>query len=43
MFLSLLVVEAQPQDRKPLTPEDRAKAVEIANALESDPLNKQAN
>ena len=42
LFLSLLAVPAQSQTRKPSTPEDRAKAVEIASALESDPLGKKA-
>jgi hypothetical protein len=42
LLLSFYAVVAQPETRKPSTPEDRAKAVEIAAALESDPLNKQA-
>lgn len=42
LLLALVAAQAQPQTRKPSTPEDRAKAVEIARALESDPLSKQA-
>ncbi len=42
LLLALVVVQAQPQDRKPSTPEDRAKAVEIARSLEADPLGKEA-
>src|SRR4051794_19986395 len=42
LFLSLFAVVAHAENRKPSTAEDRAKAVEIAAALESDPLNKQA-
>ena len=34
--------QAQTETRKPSTPEDRAKAVEIARSLESDPLGKNA-
>ena len=44
-FLLVLVVfkaQAQPQSPRASTPEDRAKAVEIARSLESDPLGKQA-
>jgi hypothetical protein len=39
LFLSLV---APAQTRKPSAPEDRAKAVEIARSLESDPLSKNA-
>jgi hypothetical protein len=39
LFLSLV---APAQTRKPSTPEDRAKAVEVARSLESDPLSKNA-
>ena len=34
--------QAQPQGRKPSTPEERAKAVDIVQALETDPLGKEA-
>jgi len=41
--VSLLALPvAQAQERKPSTAEDRAKAVEIARSLESDPLAKDA-
>src|SRR6266436_8313020 len=42
LCLSIFTVVAQAETPKPSTPEDRAKAVEIAAALESDPLSKQA-
>lgn len=42
VLLALAVAQAQPQARKTSTPEDRAKAVEIARSLETDPLGKQA-
>ena len=42
LLLTFYGVVAQADTRKPSTPEDRAKAVEIAAALESDPLGKQA-
>jgi carboxypeptidase Q len=42
LLVALVAAQAQPQARKPSTPEDRAKAVEIARTLESDPLSKQA-
>jgi len=42
LLLALFTLQAQAQARKPSTPEDRAKAVEIAHALESDPLSKDA-
>src|SRR5258708_40116247 len=42
VLLALIAVQAQPQSRKASTPEDRAKAVEIARSLEADPLSKQA-
>jgi len=41
-FLALIATQAQAQSRKPSTPEDRAKAVEIARSLEIDPLSKEA-
>ena len=34
--------EAQPHQRGPSTPEERARAVKIAHALEADPLAKDA-
>lgn len=40
--LALVASQAQAQTRQPSTPEDRAKAVEIAKALEIDPLGKKA-
>src|SRR5664279_2668160 len=42
LLLALAVAQAQPPSRKPSTPEDRGKAVEIARSLEADPLGKQA-
>jgi hypothetical protein len=44
ILLVLVVVkaQAQPQSPRASAPEDRAKAVEIARSLESDPLGKQA-
>jgi len=42
LFLSLVAALAPAQTPKPSTPEDRAKAVEIAHSLESDPLGKNA-
>src|SRR5690242_16392115 len=38
----LTFVAAHAQGGKPSTPEDRAKAVEIARSLEVDPLGKHA-
>jgi hypothetical protein len=40
--LLLVAAQAPAQTGKPSTPEDRAKAVEIAHSLESDPLGKNA-
>ena len=40
--LTLVVAQAQTQARKSSTPEERAKAVEIARLLEGDPLSKNA-
>jgi hypothetical protein len=42
LLLALAAVQAQPQTARPSTPEDRAKAVDIARSLEADPLGKQA-
>ena len=42
LALTLVVAQAQTQARKGSTPEERAKAVEIARSLESDPLGKNA-
>jgi hypothetical protein len=42
LALTLVAAQAQTQARKSSTPEERAKAVEIARSLESDPLNKNA-
>ena len=42
MLLALTAAHAEPQSAKPSTAEDRAKAVEFARSLESDPLGKQA-
>src|SRR5437660_1162853 len=42
VHLALAVAQAQPQAGKASTPQDRAKAVEIARSLETDPLGKQA-
>jgi hypothetical protein len=42
LFLALVAAQAQPQTRTPSTPEDRAKAIDIARSLETDPLGKQA-
>ena len=42
MLLALAAAHAEPQSAKPSTAEDRAKAVEFARSLESDPLGKQA-
>lgn len=41
-FLAFATLHAQSADRKPSTPEDRAKAVELSKSLESDPLAKAA-
>jgi hypothetical protein len=40
-LFALVAAQAQPQ-AKSSTPEDRAKAVEVARSLEADPLGKQA-
>ena len=40
--VSLLAAGQPPQARKNSTPEDRAKALEIARTLELDPLGKQS-
>ena len=45
IVLFVLALAARPalaQGGKPSTPEDRAKAVRIAGALEADPLSKEA-
>lgn len=42
LLLTVLAAQAQTQDRKPSTPEDRTKAVAIARSLEADPLGPQA-
>src|SRR6266478_1903511 len=42
LVLVLVIAQAQPQSPKTSAPEDRAKALEIARSLESDPLGKQA-
>ncbi len=42
LALVAVVQLAIAQDRVPSSPEDRAKAVQIARALESDPLGKAA-
>src|SRR4051794_20583957 len=42
LLLALAVAQAQPQPRKVSTSEDRAKAVEVARSLETDPLGKNA-
>jgi len=41
-ILLLALVAAHSQTRPPSTPEERARAVEIAHSLESDPLGAQA-
>ena len=42
VLLVLVAAQANPQAGKASTPEDRAKAVDTARSLESDPLGKQA-
>ncbi len=42
LALALVAARAQNQTPKASTPEERAKAVEIARALESDPLGESA-
>jgi hypothetical protein len=42
LVLCLGLARAQSEDAKPSTPEDRAKAVQVAHALEADPLAKGA-
>jgi hypothetical protein len=42
VLLALVVAHGEPQSKPPSTPEDRAKAVEIARSLEADPLSRQA-
>jgi hypothetical protein len=42
ILLTPVAAKTQTQPRKASTPEDRAKAVEIARSLEADPLGKEA-
>lgn len=42
LALGFLAQVTVAQDRKPSTPEERKRAVEIATLLENDPLNKNA-
>lgn len=42
LTLAVIVAQGQPQGQTPSTPEQRAKAVEIARLLETDPLSKDA-
>jgi hypothetical protein len=42
LLLTWMVVVSSAQQRKPSTPEDRAKGVQLARNLEVDPVGKQA-
>lgn len=42
LLLALCAYASAAQDKKPSTPEQRKRAVEIATLLENDPLNKDA-